>query len=546
MDVTVGELNLRAERLLYRGIVDRTDRYRIALREAIGRRLKGLDFFRLGYNEDPAFAETLGPRYAEELLIAYYEKQYEEPYLNEESIREQYEAMGRVVQYRQIVLRKPAGATSEILDGLRATVEDIRRQLDGGVAVETLVERYSEDERSAAVGGLMPPVTWEQSTGSALGAVTFRLEPGEAVSLETDEAFVIAVGERVGEQPRPPFGAVADRLAETLRGRYAQQANEAYYRERQALVDSASVRWNGDALDQIVAWSRTPDFFQGGYREVVGDYLRANGDDIVFTDSAGELRMSDLTRLLSSVLTVSGQDRNRDREFVRDFLLEAVRADRMADLAIGLGLRDQVFRPNTSSPVIAGAYERYYDSRLIEARLPDTTEVALRDFYQAHDDSLFYQLATVYTEAVERETEAEIDEVWAQVQDGAAFSDVSSRVLIRGFERTRDGEIVSRFSREPPYWGELAFGLSEGEVAGPVAYDTPEGRRYAVVRVTRRLDERQLAFEEVRSRVVEAFMDHHRERLAQEVDAELRARYSVEVNEEVMDALLNGQRTGAP
>ncbi len=530
-DVTMGELNERAERIFYRGVLDRTERYRLAMREATLDVLKGEDFFRMGYDKDPAFLASLGPQLAEEVLIAYYERQYEHPYLNEETIRAQHEAMGRAVTYRRIVLRKPAGATPAVLDALRSTVETIRRQSDAGVPAATLVQRYSEEDLSVNEGGLMPPVTWEQATRSPLDAAVFQLDHGDAVSLETPDAFVIAIGERVDERPVPPLASVHERIVETLRGHYAEQANQAYYEERQALVDSASVRWNDEVLREIVEWARAPGFFRDTYPGVVGAYLAEHGDAVVFTDRAGELRLRDLPRLLGEVLTVRNSDSNRSRAFVQDFLLEAVRADRMLDRADALGIREALLRPGTPSPVLASAFVEFYDQKRIEARLPEPTDAALRAFYQTHVDSLFYQLATVYTEVIERTSEAEIDEAWARVQEGVPFDEVSSRRLVRSFERTRDGEIVSRFLQEPPYLGDVAFGLREGDVAGPVAYDTPEGRRYAIVKATQRLDERPLTYDEVRDRVAEAFTEEHRQRLAAEVEAELRARYEVEVDE---------------
>ncbi|PAP75031.1 peptidylprolyl isomerase [Rubrivirga marina] len=540
VDVTMGELRDRAERIFYRGVMDPTEQLRIALKEATLERLKGRDFFRLGYDEEPAFLAGLGPRYAEELLVAYYEQTYEEPFLNEDAIRAQHEAMGRVVFYRQIVLRKPPGATPATLAALRETVEEVRRQLDEGASVEALVARYSEDEASVRTGGLMAPVTWERSTRSPMMAVTFRLEPGEALSLDRGDAFVIVVGERVEEVPVPPLAQVRPRIVEVQRGRYSEQANQAYYEERQATVDSTTVRWNDEVVSKIVEWARTPGFFETDYAETVRAHVAESGDAVVFTDSAGELRLSELPRLIGEVLAVSRSSGRHSVLFVRDYLLEAVRADRMVDVALELGLDEELMRPGTPSPVLAEAFEQYYDRKRIEARLPEPTEPALRAFYEAHADSLFYQLPTVYTEVIERETEAEADDVWARLQAGTPFEDASDRRLRRSFGRTRDGEIVARFIQEPPYLGEVAFGLGEGEVTGPVAYDTPEGRRYAVVKATRRLDERQLGFDEVRERVVEAFTEHHRERLAAEVEAELRERYAVEVDEALWARVLGG------
>lgn len=539
LEVTVADVDGRAERIFYRGVIERPERYRTALHEATVQHLKSLDFFRLGFDQDSAFLARNGRAITEELIVAYYKDRYEEPFLNEDTIQAEYEAMDRAVVYRQILLRKPADASAATLDDIRSTVQEVRRQLDAGADVETLVQRYSEDEAAVRVDGLMPPVTWSQSLKSPYHAVVFQLDPGEVVSLETQDTFVVAVAERVEEVPVPRFEEVYDQIVQVLRGRYSEEANQAFYVERQALVDSVSVRWNDAALAQVMEWSQTPGFYEGDYPEVVGRYLAVNGDAVVFTDSAGELRLSELPRLFREVLTLPASGVRSD-EIVRDFLLEAVRADRMAERAEALGLREEILRPDTPSPVLAGAFARYYDQRRVEERLPEPTEAALRAFYDAHADSLFYQLATVYTEVIERETEAEIDEVWAQVQAGVPFEEASSRRLNRSFERTRDGEIVTRFNREPPYLGEFAFELAEGEVAGPVAYDRSEGRHHAIVRVKRKLDERQLAFDEVRERVAEAFLQHHREQRGAEIEAELRARYPVQVDDTLWARVLAG------
>ena len=541
LDVTVAELTERAPRLLLRGVIDPDEQLRTALHDAIVERLKGLDFFRHGYERDSAFAASHGPQVTEELLVAYYEHQYERPFLSDEALREEYERMGRVVQARQIVLQKPDGATAQTLQRLRETVADVRRQLDAGVPVEDLVARYSEDEASARVGGLTEPVTWEQSTQSALGAAAFDLDSGEAVSLETRTAFIVVVGHRVGRVEPPPFEGVRDQLVTVQKGRYSAQANDAYYAERQGMVDSLSVRWNDDLLARVVDWSSTPDFYGGGYADVIADHLAAHGDAVLFTDRDGELRLSDLPRLIREVLVLSGSA-DGDAEVVQDYLLEAVRADRMAQRARDLGLDEELLRPGSPSPVLADVFRIYYNQRQVEDQIPEPTDAALRDFYEAHSDSLFYQLETVYTEVIETETEAEIDRAWAQVQDGVAFSEVAHRRLIRSFERTRDGDVVTRNLQEPPYVGDLALGLRPGETGGPVSYVTPEGVRYAIVHATRRLDARQLAFEEVRDRVRDAFLETNRTRIAGEVEADLRARYPVTVHQSVMNVLLGASQ----
>src|SRR5690606_11570131 len=177
----------------------------------------------------------------------------------------------------------------------------------------------------------------------------------------------------------------------------------------------------------------------------------------------------DLPHLFDTVLTLE-KSGEHETDLIQEFLLEAVRTARLGERARAMGLEDEIWKPDTPSPVLAQDFLRFYNQKRIEDQIPEPTEAALRDFYEAHKDSLFYQLARVNTEIIVRPDKDEIEALWDKVQQGVPFAEVSHRRLIRSFERTRDGEIVSRLRGEPPYLGEVAFGLEEGEVVGPVAY----------------------------------------------------------------------------
>jgi hypothetical protein len=538
-EVTIGELNeyLEARPDLLYGL-PREEAYRVALDDLVTKELKRIDLFASGLARDSAFVQGLKRSVAEELVLAYGKTQYEDRFLNEEKVQEEYGEMGRAVLYRQIILNKPSDASPALLDSLRATVRRIRQEIDDGVPFETLVQQYSEDNASAAVGGAATPLLWRQTLKNPRSYIIFHLAPGEVRSFEGARRFSIVHVERVEQVPVPPLDDVRDEIVRALNGWHAAEATRAFQNEWFGLVDTTALQWNTEALEQLVAWSNTPGFYEREYRATIQRHLADHGDAPVLTDGRGEVRLSDLPQLFDDVLTL-GTSAGHDAEFIREFLLEAVRTQRLGERARALGLDDEIWQPDTPSSALASAFVRFYNWKRIEDRIPEPTETALRAFYEAHADSLFYQLARVHTEVIVRSDEGEVEALWEEVQQGVPFEEVSSRRLIRSFERTRDGEIVTRFNPEPPYLGEVAFGLEEGEVAGPVAYDdAEEGRLYAIVLATRQLEERQLAFDEVRDRVAEAFVEHHRARIAADVAEELREKYGVTVYENVLEERL--------
>lgn len=522
---------------------NRAEAFEQALQDLVTDELKRIDLFASGLAGDSALYRQLARNVTEELVLVYGQEQYERQYLNEKTIRDEQEAMGRVVHYRQIILQKPTEAPPVVLDTLRAIVTRMQEQVERGVSMETVLSNYRASGAAfrAAVSGDV--LEWKETVNNPRAYIIFNLAPGEVRSFEVPNSFSVAKVERVEHIPVPPLDEVRDQIVEALQARHAARQTLAFRNEWFALIDTTALQWNQSALDQVVAWANTPNFFEQDYRAVVSRYLAEHDDDWILDDGRGRVRLSDLPRLFDEVQIVNRSGGHKTM-FIQEFLMEAVRNERLAARAREMGCFERIWQADTPSPVLAHAFVRYYDQKRIEDRIPEPTEAALRAFYQAYDDSLFYQLARVSTEIIVRSDESEIEELWQKVQQGVPFAEVSDRRLIRTYERTRDGEIVTRnVVHEPAYLGDTAFKLQVGEVAGPIAYDdAKEGRLYAIVRATHRLEERQLTFDEARDRVAEAFIEHHRARLKAEVAAELRARYPVVIRREVLDSALASAR----
>lgn len=545
--ITFGELAAFADDGLYHYLFpNRLEALERALDDLVVEEIKRIDLFASGLAHDSTLIRDLSRNVTEELVLTYAKHNYEDQYLNEATIRAEHGKMGLVVLYRQIVLGKPASVSPAGLDTLRSTVSEISLQLEAGIPFEAVLKDYDGLDADARLEGALSRVTWEQTVANPRARILFHLSPGAVRSFETPTNFSIARVERIEEIPARPLDEVRDQIVDALHRRHAAQATQAFRSEWIELVDTTALQWHAEGLAQVVEWFNSSGFFEGSYLTTVEQYLARGRDATVFADERGELRLSHLPAMLDDVLTVSSSG-GHDSAFVKEFLLEAIRTKRLADRARAAGLFEEIWRADTPSPILAAAFVRYYNQRYIEDRIPEPSEEALREFYREFSDSLFYQLARVNTQIIVRTQEEEIVALWEKLQQGAAFDSLSHRRLIRSFARTRDGEIVTLFNPEPPYLGDVAFGLQEGESVGPISYEDAElGRLFAIVHATQRLEERQLSFDDVREGMVTVFNEHYRNQIAANVKADLRSRYPVTVHHDVLADALARSGSGAP
>ena len=110
-------------------------------------------------------------------------------------------------------------------------------------------------------------------------------------------------------------------------------------------------------------------------------------------------------------------------------------------------------------------------------------------------DGFYQYLYPSWSQAYERALD---DMVVETLKRSNLFGSGLSRdsALIRSVARNvREGEIVVLYYPEPPYPGSVAFALQDGEAAAPVACeDAQQGRLYAILRATQRIDERQRTY----------------------------------------------------
>lgn len=534
VEITFGQLQKFAVDRFYDGSsVDRAGSYRRALDRMIVNEMRWRDFFAHGLHDDADLVKRIGRTLNEELVLVYFQTKYVEPYVNETAIEEAHQLMGRAVHFEQVYIPR-AGPDDADLDALRSRLEDAASELAATGDAEGVAQRLRESTGAHVIPGRGEPVTWYRSLASRVEEVIFDLPVGATRAFESDDAFSIVRVVDVETRPVPSLAQVRDQIVDALRNRYMPYVVEQYEEEKDRLIDSSGVQWHDAGVDRIVRWGRDDGFFERAYGNVIEEELRAGNNFSIVTIEDRLIDLEEYKRLLDEVLIMRSGE-SIDVDDVQGHILEAVRTEMIADRARELGLHRRILHPDSDNPVIRNRLVWLYDQHFIENSLPAPDEALLRDFYESNTDSLFYQFETINSYVL-RSTDREEAEQWmAQIQDGVDLEAVTGSYLVRSFYRNHDGAIQSLYSIEPPYLGEAVFGLSDGEVDGPVEYTSAEGTTYyAVVKNANYRSARVLEFDEVASRVPSAFRDYHWNRMEAELHKDLRNRYSYRINEEVL------------
>lgn len=509
--------------------------YNEALDHLLLKRLKQIDFINSGMHNNDDLMKGIARKYNEEVIVEYFNEAFLSKYINEESIRDYYDDMSKEVTYRQIVIKKPENMDQSMANSLSDTLASIRRESAENENFGELVARYSQHQESAQNEGYMPVIDWRNGAKSRKNQLIFNMNEGDIQVMEVGREFNIIKVEEVKNVDIPPLEAVRNDIEDNLRQLYLDQSLEEYTDLKNSIVDSQSMNWNEDALDQLTDWARQSDFYEELYQDTLQNAIDEDDNKVILTYSDGQVDYEEYLRLLNEVL-IPGKPSDISKEDIKRFIDDAVRTDLIIKKAKEENYHDTLLTANTPSSVLRYEFERLYNNRKITSQIPEPSEEALTEFYESHKDSLLYQFPKVIIYANIFDEQEQAEELWNNIQQGQTFEEANNRTYkVRTFIKNKDGEIDSHLRAEKPYLGEVAFSLEEGELTGPVEYvDDENGVQYAVVKCSFKEEGRLLEFSEVED-LEEKYRKYHRDSLSKVVKQELEDKYSVAINHDVLE-----------
>ena len=507
--------------------------YEKALDDMIVHQLKRIDFFSLGLDRTVEALQQMKRSINEELVIRYYNTQFYRKYVNEDSMQHAYKEMGREVLYQQIVLAKPGNASRKDIDSLKLLAKTIRMRIRKDEDFVKLVEQYSQNLQSRSENTLQP-LDWKMSLSNNLDYTIFHLPVNEVRILESEESFHIVQIVKTSTIDVQPYEQVKEDIRKALNERYSEFSHEEFERAKKSLIDERKLKWNPKALAQLVRWSNIPKFYQTAYADTLHDAISHGHNFVILTYSNKRIDLKEYLRLLNDVLT-PGDFLSVKQDDVKKFILEAVRTSMIVDKAVKLGLEKDVFTPTTTNPVLSNGILRLYDRHEIVEQVPPATEQALKEFYKANKDSLYYQLAKVNIYAAVDSDKNVIDGMKEKLNQNVPFEKLAPRILVKTYIRERDGTLKTYFGDEPPLLAEAAFKLKLNEVAGPIRYvDLASVKQWALIKCIGIREEKQLSYDDAKKTIADDFANYHRERIGQSVREGLKKKYAVTIYNDVL------------
>jgi hypothetical protein len=524
--------------LIYMYRKNKAEAYHRAVDEKITNQLKLIDFFAMGLNENAELLRGITREMSEELVVRYYETQFYEKYVNEDSMRIAYKELGKEVVYQQIVLPKPKHASRKDLGSLKLRAESIGHQLREGADFAEVAKNFSQHSEFSRPGDFMPPLSWEMSLSGHPNDIIFHLGTHEVRVIDSKESISIVRVAEVRRRDVPPYEQVKDKIRQSLAQRYGDFTLKEFERMKKRLIDEKALWWNAKALRQLVRWSNIPHFYEKGYPDTLREAISHGRNPVILRYSKGRVELSEYLRLLNDVLIWGKVDSVRE-ENVKKYILEAVRTDMLVKKATSLNLERDIFHAETRNPVLRNEILRLYDLHEIEDRIPEATEKALRDFYQENKDSLFYQLAKVNIYAVIDSNKQVIDEAKHKLEQDVPFEKLAPEIFVKTYIRKRDGTFDTYLEDEPPYLGEAAFRLKLNEIAGPIEYvDSAKGIRYALIKSMAIREEKHLSFKDVEKTITDDFRKYYRQEITKTTQNNLKKKYTVTVYTDVLNRIL--------
>jgi hypothetical protein len=518
----------------------KSDVYRNALKDLMVDRLKIFDFFDRRLNENQDLMEKRRRIINNELMDAFFDKSFVEKYANEKTAAEAYKEMGKEIICDDITLPMPADPTKEKLDSLKTIALGIETVLSKNNDIKNLIKSYSLKNYNLKA---KRKVTWSETMVDPVANVVFQLQKGFTRVVESMDGFHVVKVLDVRKIKLEPFEKMKDNIISQLQKGYYQASNNAYDDYRRGLIDKSSLQWNQSGLDQIVKWSsENATFYGDAYKDTIENAIRNGNNFEILSYNDGNVDLKEYLRLLEEVVFLNPNIALSPVN-VKDFILDAVYNNNVIMAAKRLGLEKKLINPHTQNPVIADMLLYLYNLAVIEGGIPKTTPDALHKFYEDHKDPIFYQLkvvyiyARIYADSVK--AAADINEI----KKGTPFEKVSDAWLVKEYIRERDGSLKAYRTAGGDYLAKAAFTLSLNECAGPVEYyDSTKGKQFAVIKCFQIQPEKQLTYDDIKGKKIEEeFKNYYRKKIADEVDARLKKKYSVEVFENVLSEAIASQ-----
>ena len=186
-----------------------------------------------------------------------------------------------------------------------------------------------------------------------------------------------------------PFEKVRNEIFNLLRKAFANKSLDDFDKAKKELIDENRCEWNQKALEQLIAWSSIRGFYDKKlYADTLTREISQGRNFLILRYPGGKVDLKEYLRLLNDVLILPQRASYKIGD-LKNFLLEALRTDKIVKNAMALHLEKNIFNANTANPILKNRIVWLYDQKEIEEKIPEIREKTIKEFYAAYCNSLY-------------------------------------------------------------------------------------------------------------------------------------------------------------
>ena len=229
-----------------------------------------------------------------------------------------------------------------------------------------------------------------------------------------------------------PFEKIKHKVVNQIKQIYSQISLDEYNKDRDALIDTTSLKWNEAALKQLVKWSNIPTFSSNAYEDTLTKVISKSDNKTIMTYSNGKVDYNEYLRLVKNILTLNIKKKINEDD-IKYFIKEAVTIDKIVNKADSLGLGKEFFNANTKDPEIKDRLVYFYNQAEIEQKIPPLTEENLYGFYKKNKESIFYNLERINLYVMVFNNEEDAKKASDKIKSGTKFEKVTGRFFVKTY-----------------------------------------------------------------------------------------------------------------
>ena len=501
------------------------------LNSMILRELKALAARDLGLHKDDKFVAEGKMQKARILGNKYFEKVIVDKLLPEDELRADYDMQKEQIKASHILLGFKGAQQSKATrtkQEAQALATELKTRANNGEDFGAMAEKYSDDPSAKKNKGDLGFFTWGRMVG-AFQETAFQMNPGEISDL-VETPFGFHIIKLVEKQDNPNYSA------ENFEKEKYNIKRRMYFTKK----DSGMAMWkrHSDGLRDKYGFEMTEENINKVVEAANESPKKATADDysdevkqlVLANWSGGQITANDIFAFYGKRFNTLAPKLTNLSTFTTE-----VENGSLQDLIIldaeKIGVADE---PDIRSQILEsenGKLAGMVETKEVKEKA-EVTEEESRAYFDEHPDE-FVRPAELDMWEVFVKDEKLANTILKKAKAGSSFENLASKYSEDSYYKKKKGHVGYKQEKHRGEVSKAAFKLGPNKIGGPVKYRNG----WAIIKTGELKEKSQRNYEEVKAQVQNKVKNAKINKLRTEWEADLRDRYSVKINLDLVDQI---------